>query len=335
MPNNAELIRSIKSMGLEELKVLVEQIRSQILDSVSKNGGHLASSLGAVELCVALHHVFDSPNDSIVWDVGHQAYAHKIITGRDISKIRTKGGVSGFPKPTESEHDPFVAGHAGVSVSEASGMARLRPDNYSIAVIGDGCMTSGVAYEAMNHAGSMKLGNLIVVLNDNEMSISKNVGAVASFISGNIINTTYYQKIKSDVKSLLASMPFQKRFNVDLVELVKKIRSSAVNLIAPEAFFEAFGFHYVGPFDGHDLDVLIKAFRNIPLSNVSDPSPLLMHIVTKKGRGYAIAEESPCEFHGVGSFDAKTGAIKKNTETPTFTSVFGKTMVDWLQRTRS
>jgi 1-deoxy-D-xylulose-5-phosphate synthase len=322
-------------MGLEELKVLVEQIRSQILDSVSKNGGHLASSLGAVELCVALHHVFDSPNDSIVWDVGHQAYAHKIITGRDISKIRTKGGVSGFPKPTESEHDPFVAGHAGVSVSEASGMARLRPDNYSIAVIGDGCMTSGVAYEAMNHAGSMKLGNLIVVLNDNEMSISKNVGAVASFISGNIINTTYYQKIKSDVKSLLASMPFQKRFNVDLVELVKKIRSSAVNLIAPEAFFEAFGFHYVGPFDGHDLDVLIKAFRNIPLSNVSDPSPLLMHIVTKKGRGYAIAEESPCEFHGVGSFDAKTGAIKKNTETPTFTSVFGKTMVDMATKNKS
>jgi 1-deoxy-D-xylulose-5-phosphate synthase len=334
MSNNLELIKTIKTMELEELKVLVEQIRSQILDSVSKNGGHLASSLGAVELGVALHHVFDSPKDSIIWDVGHQAYAHKIITGRDISKIRTKDGVSGFPKPSESEHDLFVAGHAGVSVSEASGIASIKRDNYSIAVIGDGCMTSGVAYEAMNHAGSMKLGNLIVILNDNEMSISKNVGAIASFISGNIINTAYYQKIKSDVKSLLASMPFQKRFNVDLVELVKKIRSSAVNFIAPEAFFEAFGFHYVGPFDGHDLDVLIKAFRNIPLSNSEDPSPLLMHIVTKKGRGYTIAEESPCEFHGVPSFDTKTGTAKKKTELPSFTSVFGNTMVEIAEKNK-
>jgi len=320
-------LQHLKSMNIEELKVLCEDIRSEILDAVSKNGGHLASSLGVVELTVALHYVFDSPRDSLIWDVGHQAYAHKILTGRDISSIRTREGLSGFPKPSESEHDPFIAGHAGVSISEAAGLAKMRPDNYSIAVIGDGSMTSGVAYEAMNHAGSMNLGNMIVILNDNEMSISKNVGAISNFINSRIINTSYYQKVKGEIKSFLSSIPLQKTLNIDLLAVVKKIRSSAVNFIAPDSFFEAFGFHYVGPFDGHDIEVLIKSLKNIPIGEGDSSQALLIHVITKKGRGYAMAEDDPCVFHGIGCFDAKTGVTINNSHLPSFTKVFGESLV--------
>ncbi|MEI6079353.1 MAG: 1-deoxy-D-xylulose-5-phosphate synthase [bacterium] len=321
-------LQHLKSMNIEELKVLCDDIRAEILEAVSKNGGHLASSLGVVELTVALHHVFDSPRDTIIWDVGHQAYAHKILTGRDISNIRTKEGMSGFPKPSESVHDPLVAGHAGISISEAAGIARMKPDNFSIAVIGDGSMTSGIAFEAMNHSGSLNLGNMIVILNDNEMSISKNVGVIANFVNSRIINTAYYQKVKAEIKTLLSSVPLQKKFNVDLVNLVKKIRASAVNFIAPDSFFEAFGFHYVGPFDGHDLEVLIKSLKNIPIGEGDDSQPLLIHVITKKGMGYAMAEDDPCVFHGIGSFDAKTGIATKNSKLPSFTNVFGEALLD-------
>mgnify|MGYP001810068275 CR=1 FL=1 len=327
MLKNYKGLQDLKSKNIEELKILCDELRAEILDAVSKNGGHLASSLGVVELTVAIHYVFDSPKDTLIWDVGHQAYAHKILTGRDISKIRSKNGLSGFPKPNESEHDPFIAGHAGVSISEAAGIARMRPDNYSIAVIGDGSMTSGVAYEAMNHAGSMNLGNMIVILNDNEMSISKNVGAISTFINTRIVNTSYYQKFKADIKSFISSIPFQKKLNIDLLDVVKRIRASAVNFIAPDSFFEAFGFHYVGPFDGHDLEVLIKSLKNIPIGEGDETQPLLIHVITQKGKGYAMAEEDPCVFHGIGCFDANTGISTKNSKTPSFTKVFGETLV--------
>ena len=323
MVKNYKGLKHLRSMNIEELKVLCDDIRQEIITSVAKNGGHLASSLGAVELAVALHYVFDSPNDSLIWDVGHQAYPHKLLTGRSLSNLRKSDGVSGFPKPSESEHDPFIAGHSGVSISEAAGLARLRPNNFSVAVIGDGSMTSGIAYEAMNHAGHLNLSNLIVVLNDNDMSISENVGGVASFISNNIINSSYYQKLRSDIKNLVSSVPLQKRFNVDLVSIIKKIRTSAVNLISPDAFFETFGFRYVGPFDGNDLEVLIKAFTNIPFEE-KDAPPLLFHITTKKGKGYSYAEEDPSAFHGVSCFDVKTGDSTGKVTTTTFTNVFGK-----------
>ena len=320
----------LKSMDIEQLKKLSDDVRQEIIACVSKNGGHLASSLGAVELAVSLHYVFNSPYDTIIWDVGHQAYSHKLLTGRDLSLLRKKDGVSGFPKPSESEHDPFVAGHAGVSISEAAGLARLRPDNFVVVVIGDGSMTSGMVYEAMNHAGAMKLKNLIVILNDNDMSISENVGAISSFISKNIVNNAYYQKIRGEIKSLLASFPLQKTFNINLVELVKKIRSSAVTLIAPEAFFETFGFRYIGPLDGHDLEVLIKTFRNVPIDE-PDATPMLLHVVTKKGKGYLYSEDDPSMFHGVSCFDATTGKTDNKKTVPTFTTVFGETLTEIAQ----
>ncbi len=327
-------ITHLKSMDVEQLKKLSDDIRQEIINCVSKNGGHLASSLGAVELAVALHYVFNSPYDSIIWDVGHQAYAHKLLTGRDLSLLRKKGGVSGFPKPEESKHDHFIAGHAGVSVSEAAGLAKMHPENFSIAVIGDGSMTNGMVYEAMNHAGSMKLKNLIVVLNDNDMSISENVGAISAFISKNIINNAYYQKVRAEIKSMIASFPLQKTFNINLVELVKKIRSSAVSLIAPEAFFEAFGFRYIGPFDGHDIEVLVKAFRNIPAED-EDSSPILLHLVTKKGKGYAYAEDDPSLFHGISCFDAATGKSETKKATPTFTSIFGDAVCELAEKDKN
>jgi len=327
MLKNYNGLKHLKSMNIEELKTLCDEIRSKIINDVSQSGGHLASSLGAVEIAVALHYVFDSPTDSIIWDVGHQAYAHKLLTGRKLSGLRTSNGVGGFPRPSESEHDPFVAGHAGISISEAAGLARLRRHNFSIAVIGDGSMTSGIAYEAMNHAGHLNLSNLLVVLNDNEMSISENVGAIASFISGNIVNSTYYQKMRSEIKTVISAIPFQKKFHVDLVSVIKKLRSSAMNLISPDAFFEMFGFRYVGPFDGHDIEVMIKAFRNIPLGDEKCP-PLLFHVVTKKGKGYSFAEDDPSGFHGISCFDTKTGETNKHSDLPTFTSVFGKALVE-------
>lgn len=318
------MLKDLKNFSLEKLNDVCREIREKIIFSVCKNGGHIASSLGVVELSVALHYVFDSPKDSIIWDVGHQSYPHKIITGRSLDSLRKKDGISGFPKPSESEHDPFIAGHAGVSISQASALSVANPNNYSIAVIGDGAMTSGVAYEAMNHAGTLKKGNLIVILNDNEMSISKNVGAVSSFLNSNIINTSYYQKIRSEIKSLIQSVPLQKTLNINLLNIVDKIRASAVNLIAPDVFFEALGFRYVGPFDGHDLEVLTKTFKNIPSKDSSDP--FLIHIVTKKGKGFHFAEDNPCTFHGVSPFDKETGKLNKIKKTESFMDVMGNTL---------
>lgn len=334
MLNDYRGITHLKSMDIEQLKKLSDELRQEIISCVSKNGGHLASSLGAVELAVALHYVFNSPYDSIIWDVGHQAYAHKLLTGRDLSALRQKGGASGFPKPEESPHDHFIAGHAGVSVSEAAGLAKASPHNFSIAVVGDGSMTSGMIYEAMNHAGSMKLNNLIVILNDNDRSISENVGAISAFISKNIVNNAYYQKVRSEIKSVIASFPLQKTFNINLMELIKKIRTSAVSLIAPEAFFEAFGFRYIGPFDGHDIEVLVKALRNIPVGE-EEASPILLHVVTKKGKGYVHAEDDPSLFHGISCFDAVTGVSQTKRSLPTFTSVFGDTVCDLAEKDKN
>jgi len=322
-------LKQLKEMNIEELKKLALSIREEIINGVSKNGGHIAPSLGVVELSIALHYVFNSPLDSIVWDVGHQAYAHKILTLRKLDKLRKKNGISGFPKPQESEHDKFIAGHSGVSISQALAMALLKPEHKAIAVIGDGSMTSGIAYEALNHAGSLKPKNLIIVLNDNEMSISKNVGALSGFLN-TIVNNTYYQKIKSEIKNLISSIPFQKTLHIDLLSFIDKLRHSALNIIAPEYFFKTFGFRYVGPIDGHDIEVLIKFFSSIPEQDLN--TPLLFHVVTKKGKGYDFAETNPCQFHGISAFNKKNGILSKTSSALSYTEVFANTLLELAKK---
>lgn len=330
MLKNYNGLEHLKSMSIEELKVLAEDIRAEIINSVSENGGHIAPSLGVVELSIALHFVFNSPEDSIIWDVGHQAYAHKILTNRSLKKLRKKDGISGFPKPSESEHDKFIAGHSGISISQALALAINSKKAKAIAIIGDGSMTSGVAYEALNHAGSLKPKNLIVVLNDNEMSISKNVGAVSSFLNS-VVNSSSYQKIKGDIKNMISSLPLQKRFNIDFLNLIEKARQSAINIIAPDHFFKTFGFRYVGPLDGHDLEVLIKFFSSLPEQEIN--TPLLFHVITKKGKGFNFAEDNPCSFHGVSAFDKDSGDMCKCTNAlPSFTSVFSKTILELAEK---
>jgi len=329
MLNKFNKLEDLKKLNIEELETLCDDIRGEIIQKVAKTGGHIASSLGVVELSVALHYVFNSPKDVIIWDVGHQAYAHKLLTGRDLTNLRKKGGVSGFPRPCESPHDHFIAGHAGVSISQAVAIAKTNPNINAIAVIGDGSMTAGMAYEALNHAGALNLKNLIVILNDNEMSISKNVGAISNFLTKNIINSQYYQKVRQEVKNLVCKFPIKTAFNIEIKELLKNLRHSALNLIAPDSFFEVFGFRYVGPVDGNDLEVLIKTLQHLP--GVSDEAPILFHIVTKKGKGFSHAEENPSQFHGIGAFDPDTGELCEASGSKTcqtFTSVFGHTMFE-------
>lgn len=326
MSNYLENINSpedVKKLSVPELNLLAQEIRDYLIDVTSKNGGHLAPNLGVVELTLALHKVFSTPKDKLIFDVGHQAYVHKIITGRRewFKTLRTYGGMSGFPKRSESEHDAFGAGHSSTSVSAAVGMAvarDLQGEDYDIvAVIGDGSMTGGMAFEALNNAGDLQK-NMIVVLNDNEMSISKNVGAMSEYLN-NLRTGETYNKVKADLEGWLKNLSV----GADVLKVLRRVKTSAKYLVLPTSLFEELGFTYLGPVDGHDINGLIEilsAARRIE-------GPVLVHVLTVKGKGYKPAEDMPNKFHGTGPFDVATGKKITNPNAPvTYTEVFGKTL---------
>ena len=313
----------LKKLNNDELGVVCAELRNLIIDTVSENGGHLASNLGAVELTVALHKCFNSPNDSIIFDVGHQCYTHKILTGRfsEFSSLRTQSGISGFMKPEESNHDPVITGHSSTSVSSAFGIcfanALENNDNYSIAVIGDGALTGGMVYEAFNNVRK-KDSKLIVVLNDNKMSISKNRGALAKHLS--VIRTRKkYFKFKSGVERILKKIPLIGRF---LYSFVFHLKLMVKNALYNSNIFESLGFYYMGPVDGHDLKALTDAFEIAKELN----RPILIHTKTVKGKGYAPAETDPGNFHGVSGFDVESGKLPDSK--PNFSQCFGQKMVE-------
>ncbi|HHV73728.1 MAG TPA: 1-deoxy-D-xylulose-5-phosphate synthase [Thermoanaerobacterium sp.] len=311
----------IKKCSLIELEELSSEIRSFLINHISKTGGHLASNLGVVELTIALHYVFESPKDKIIWDVGHQSYVHKILTGRRdlFDTLRKFGGLSGFPKRNESVHDIFETGHSSTSISAALGIAKARDLNnekYSvISVIGDGALTGGMAFEALNDAGRSKT-NLIVILNHNEMSISKNVGSLSLYLSRLRTDPSYF-RLKKDLENILNIIP---PIGKSIHKSIEKIKDSIKQLVVPGMFFEEMGFTYLGPIDGHDLDSLIDVLKRAKKMN----GPILIHVITKKGKGYVFAEDSPDKFHSAGIFDIGTGEFKKNADT--YSDVFGKTL---------
>jgi 1-deoxy-D-xylulose-5-phosphate synthase len=315
----------VKKLDLEELEKLCGEIRETILSTVSKNGGHLASNLGVVELTVALHYVFDLPRDKVIWDVGHQSYAHKILTGRRdrFHTLRQDGGISGFPKRDESPYDAFDAGHSGTSISSALGMAEARrqkgEEGKVIAVIGDGSMTAGLAFEGLNQTGHIDQ-DLIVVLNDNEMSISPNVGALSSYLN-RLMTGQFVNRFRDDIKAFLSTLP---GIGKSVVRFAKQAEESLKGLLMPGLLFEELGLKYTGPIDGHRLDYLIETFQNIKKMR----GPILVHVLTKKGKGYLPAEMNPARFHSVPPFIIETGepykAQKQNP--PTYTDVFGETL---------
>ena len=307
-----------------QLKQLALEIRQLIIATCAESGGHLAPSLGVVELTIALHRVFSSPKDRIVWDVGHQAYAHKILTGRrdSFQTLRQLDGISGFPKRAESPHDAFGVGHSSTSISAALGMSVARDLNGAankvIAVIGDGSMTGGVAFEGLNHAGHLNK-DLIVVLNDNEMSIAENVGALSNFLSRTITNE-FVHKIKKDMESFLEGLD---DFGRNALKVAKRAEETLKGIFTPGMLFEAFGFEYIGPIDGHDIRRLQETFEKI--STFDDA--VLVHVLTKKGAGYEPAEVNPAQYHGVGPFERESGKLHKSKGAPaSYTSVFGDTL---------
>ncbi len=309
----------LRALPAEDLPKLAAEIRAFLVDSVAQTGGHLASNLGTVELTIALHYVFDTPRDRIVWDVGHQTYAHKILTGRReaMSGLRQGGGIAGFPRRAESEYDAFGVGHSSTSISAALGMAeafqQLKSDQRAVAVIGDGAMTAGMAFEALNNAGATELP-LLVVLNDNDMSISPNVGALNNYLAKLMSGRFYAAARRAGEKVLSVAPPIR--------ELAKRAEEHMKGMVTPGTLFEEFGFNYIGPIDGHDLDVLLYTLENIKQLD----GPQFLHVVTKKGKGYAPAETNPCLYHGVGRFDPEAGVSEKTGGKPTYTQVFG----DWL-----
>ncbi len=316
--------QDLKSLTGEQLVGLCGELREQIISSVSRTGGHLGASLGVVELTVALHRVFDSPRDKIVWDVGHQAYGHKLLTGRlaGFDTLRRQGGVSGFPKRTESEHDTFGVGHASTSISAAVGYAAARDarggDNAVVAVIGDGALTGGLAYEGLNNAGLLGT-NLIVILNDNQMSISPNVGAVAKHLT-RITSGRHYLRLEADLWSLLGKMPSGGKVQ----KLAGRVKESLKQLVVPTVLFEELGFSYYGPLDGHDLPLLVDTLQAVRRIK----GPILVHIVTEKGKGYAFAEQDDQRYHGVGKFDKAEGIKVVAPAVPSYTDVFGETLAE-------
>jgi 1-deoxy-D-xylulose-5-phosphate synthase len=296
---------------------------------VSRTGGHLAPSLGVVELTVAIHYCFDSPRDRIVWDVGHQAYAHKLLTGRaeGFERLRMKGGVSGFPRTDESEHDAFGTGHASTSISAALGIACARDlmgdDFHVIAVIGDGAMSGGMAFEGLNQAGHLKK-DLIVILNENKMSISRNVGALSQYLT-RLISAPVYRRFEADVYELVGKIP---SVGGKAQVLAGRLKESLKNLVVPGILFEELGFRYYGPVDGHNIDQLVHVLNHIKHFR----GPQLVHVITTKGKGYSHAENDATKFHGIGSFDKKTGILEKKSEFPSYTQIFGKTIVDLARK---
>ncbi|MCL2767028.1 MAG: thiamine pyrophosphate-dependent enzyme, partial [Peptococcaceae bacterium] len=297
---------ALHSFDLTKLLELAEEIRQEIIETVSKNGGHLAPSLGVVELTLALHYSYNSPIDKIIWDVGHQSYAHKLITGRykDFSTLRQMNGISGFPRQSESNHDPFGTGHSSTSISAALGMAAARDlkgeDHAIVAVIGDGAMTGGMAFEALNHAGHLQK-DLVVILNDNEMSIAQNVGALSGYLN-RLRTDPMYHKGKEEIEHILRKVPA-------LLRLFDRFKDSLKYLVVPGMIFEELGFTYLGPVDGHNLKSLVEVINGAK----KQKGPVLIHVLTKKGKGYLPAEENPDKFHGVGPFDVTSGSISAAT----------------------
>lgn len=310
----------LKKLPIAELSTVAKELRQQIIETCAKNGGHLAPNLGVVELSIALHRVFSTPEDKIIWDVGHQAYSHKILTGRRdmFNTLRTFNGISGFPKRTESQHDAFDVGHASTSISAATGYAVARDlagrKNKVVAVIGDGSMTSGMAYEAINHAGHLNK-DLIVILNDNEMSIAENVGALSNFLS-KTSSSEFLHRCKKEMQSFVERIDLGK----GVLHLARKMEESLKGLFTPGMLFEAFGFEYIGPIDGNDLPKLMATLENVKkLDNA-----ILVHVLTKKGKGYKPAEDNPSLFHGVGPFEISTGkVIKGKAVASSYTAIFG------------
>ncbi|MBA3012311.1 MAG: 1-deoxy-D-xylulose-5-phosphate synthase [Proteobacteria bacterium] len=323
----------IKKLPRNQLPVLAKEIRNRIIDVVSKNGGHLASSLGAVELTLAIHYVFDLPKDTLIWDVGHQAYAHKLLTGRNhaFDTLRQYKGISGFTKMTESPYDGFTVGHSSTSISAGLGICYAKylnqDDSDVISVIGDGSLTAGLAYEGLNQAGDLKR-KLIVILNDNDMSISANVGALSSYLS-RTLSAKYLQNMRNQFGAFLKALP---KIGDDMYQIAKRWEESFKTFVTPGMLFEAFNFDYFGPINGHNLDHLIDI-----LTNIKNPdSPVLLHVTTIKGKGYAPAEKNPVYFHGVGSFAVDTGKSNKSSDSaPSYTQVFGSHMVRFAKSNKN
>ena len=313
----------LRRLPLEALKPLTHELRSFLTESVSVSGGHFSAGLGTVELTVALHYVFDTPTDQLVWDVGHQAYPHKILTGRkdSLKTIRTLGGVSAFPCRAESVYDAFGVGHSSTSISAALGMAiasQLRgEDKKMVAIIGDGSITGGMAFEAMNHAGDVN-ANVLVILNDNDMSISPNVGAMNKYLT-KVLSSKLYSSVREESKKALSSMP-------SVWELARKTEEHVKGMIVPGTLFEELGFNYFGPIDGHDVELLVSTLEN--LRDLT--GPVFLHVVTKKGKGFAPAEKDPLAYHGVPAFDPRLDALPKAAPSPhpTYTEVFGRWLCD-------
>mgnify|MGYP006277234879 FL=1 len=317
----------LKQLTIQEMEQLAGEIRETIIDTVSKTGGHLAPSLGVVELTLALHYVFDTPRDKIIWDVGHQAYTHKLVTGRRdrFHTLRTLGGISGFPKRAESPYDPFDTGHSSTSISAGLGIstahALQKTEGRVIAVIGDGSMTGGMAYEGLNQAGHTEK-DLIVVLNDNEMSIAPNVGAFSSFLSRTMSGKRFVN-FRKDLETFFKSIP---GVGENILNIARRSEDSFITFFTPGMLFEAFKFKYIGPIRGHRLDRLLETFQN----TLHIPGPVLVHVMTRKGKGYAPAEEDPAHYHGVGVFEIETGTPARSSTPPppAYTDVFGDAMVE-------
>jgi len=312
----------LRRLPRHELKPLADQLRAYVLDSVSRTGGHLSSNLGTVELTVALHYVFNTPADQLVWDVGHQTYPHKILTGRRdrMPTLRQLGGLSGFPMRSESPYDTFGTAHSSTSISAALGMAMAAKqkgeDTHAVAIIGDGALTAGMAFEALNNAGVCDC-KLLVILNDNDMSISPPVGALNRYLA-QLLSGNFYARAKNVGKQVLKAAP-------PLFELAKRLEQHAKGMVVPGTMFEQFGFNYIGPIDGHDLESLIPTLENIRHLK----GPQFLHVVTKKGQGYKLAEADPVAYHGPGKFDPRVGLVKPSTPgKPTFTQVFGQWLCD-------
>ena len=320
--------KDTKRLTEKEKIQLAGEIREEMVETVSKTGGHLASNLGVVELTIALHSVFDLPEDKIVWDVGHQTYVHKILTGRreKMNTLRSLNGIAGFPKTKESIYDDFNTGHSSTSISAALGMARARDlnnkDNHVIAVIGDGALTGGMALEALDDAGSSKT-RLIVILNDNEMSISKNVGGISRFLT-RIRTKKFYKKSNNCIRKLLEKIP---KFGPFVIHIARRIKYSIKQLMIPNMFFEDLGFKYLGPVDGHDIE-RVEWILNLAKK---EKEPVVVHIITKKGKGYKPAEENPDSFHAIGSFNKETGKLIKTKEKD-YSQVFGDKLVELAEK---
>jgi len=317
----------LRKLARSQLKALSKELREYLTETVSISGGHFSAGLGTVELTVALHYVFDTPSDQLVWDVGHQAYPHKILTGRKdrMTTIRTRHGVSAFPSRSESEYDAFGVGHSSTSISAALGMAIASSlkgeDKQMVAIIGDGSITGGMAYEAMNHAGAID-ANLLVILNDNDMSISPNVGAMNNYLT-KILSSRLYSSLRSESKKVMSKMP-------SVWELARRTEEHMKGMIVPGTLFEELGFNYIGPIDGHDVDMLVATLENLKAIT----GPRFLHIVTKKGKGYPPAEKDPLSYHGVPAFDPSKDSLPKSAPSPhpTYTEVFGNWLCDMAEQ---